>query len=145
MIGPACSNPVCTEEAAGRILQECGLSATRATGDSCRFIADAPEDPDDPVFMDHYLEMCEIADPNLDADCLATVPCEEFLEPPFPCRNGDSDPISDERLNCVISCDADDFNTCLEGCSDSAAFNACLDCEGSCATAYEDCVDDCPD
>lgn len=142
-IGAACtSNPVCTEEAAGRLRKECQLSFG-PTGAACLGLPGTPMDIDAAIDA-HALDTCALADPGGDADCYATTSCETFLSDPLVCADDPDEPVSTERGACAAQCSQTE-RTCTEGCGSQADFDGCLDCERDCVSARKDCVDACPE
>lgn len=136
------SNPVCDEDVRNRLLTDCKITVSVASGALCLALDGAPEDPATDARLDeHRASTCEIADPDLDAECLKTVSCDRFGTEANIC----GDPISTARSACFSSC-YDTELTCVQECSNSSAdFDACLVCEVACASTAKSCAEDCPD
>lgn len=134
------SNPACEEEVQDRLLSDCQLSLSSASGGLCRGLTGDPGDPGaDTALAAHRTTACEIEDPDLDVDCLLAATCDEIMMGQCSSSSGSS---SAETRACRAACSTTE-QQCLQGCRAGGDFDGCLACELECVEASSSCRGDC--
>lgn len=130
----ACSNPVCSDDVLQRLEDDCQLTVGPVSSSICADQASGAE-------LDELRrELCELADPDFDSDCLLERSCEELQQ--GACANEGRN-TGQDALRCFQDCSVAAAN-CSSACGGQlGSFDMCSDCITRCADEDRSCRDAC--